>query len=348
MSEDENLSQEEFISQYFLRQREWAETQISDHREEINTFVAFVASKGISLTAADISYVDKIGIVATAPGLLERLIGELKRERDGLVPFETFQMNFMFGQPYAGYFQTKHFIPMAHPHFRRGMQEECHFAPRFIELFWALRQEGVSKYIGLDEDRVKLNIDFGQVFEKDIWHGAPFNDDITKIPNDIVKLRPPLDIGAAYLSMFFADSHCLDIKWSQKGEIKTFQALELKSEKVYFLLGGEKAFPARYIHAEFDIAEGRFRHFDGAVQYYSEQEYMQRRDSDFNYNAKNRDQIKARSRKLFKLNGWIETATWVELCCQFLAGNPLTFEYFTGAYPAYIVEALAKIRASNS
>lgn len=174
------------------------------------------------------------------------------------------------------------------------------------------------------------------------------SDDIEKIPNGIVKLRPPLDLKHSHVDTFFADVHCLDIKWSQEKNIKTFQALELKSENVFLVIEGEKFFPARYIHAEFDLDVGSFRHFDGAVQYYSESEYLQRRESDFNYNAKSQAQIKSRSKKLFKLNGRIETKVWVELCCHFLTGNPLTFEYYNGSYPSHVQEALSRIRSLRS
>lgn len=143
--------------------------------------------------------------------------------------------------------------------------------------------------------------------------------------------------------MFFADVHCLDIKWSHDECIKTFQALEIKSEKTWLNFGGENYHPARYIHVEFDVAKGMFRHFDGAMQYFTEEEYLQRQDSGFNYNAKSRDQIKARSKKLFKLNGPVETKTWSDLCRHFFAANPLMHEYFSGNYPKHIIETLVRI-----
>lgn len=333
---------------YFRQQKEQEKFQLSKHADAISKFITFAASRGAILTMANISYVQKIGIVATAPGLLEQLTGKFQRERDRLFSFDILEENFISSRSHAGYFQAANFIPMAHPLFRRGMHGMNHFAPCFIDLFWAFERDGVSKYIALEDDRVKLDIDFGYAIEMDTWYGAPYHEDIPKIKNDISKLRPPLDIDTGFSSMFFADTYCLDLKWDQKDEIKTFQALEIKSEKTYLFIDNEKYFPARYIHAEFDLAERRFRHFDGAIQYYSEQEYIQRRDSDFNYNAKHREHIKAPSKKLFKLNGWIDVETWAEFCCQFLAGNPLIHEYFTGKYPNHISEALEKYRAHDS
>lgn len=108
---------------------------------------------------------------------------------------------------------------------------------------------------------------------------------------------------------------------------------------------GKRYHPARYLHAEFDLGENCFRHFDGAVQLFLPDEYFQRRDSDFNMTMKNVEHVKARSKKLFKLNGPIDTATWVDLCCHFYSGNPLAIEYFAGVYPRHVIDVLEKIRA---
>ena len=205
----------------------------------------------------------------------------------------------------------------------------------------------MQKYIAIDEDRVRINVDSSTYIEEDTWHGAPFNEDIRAIQPGTVKLRPPLDIDPSYISFLFADAYCLDIKWSEGNEVKTFVSLEMKSEKVKLELNGNIYFPARYMHAEFDISANCIWHFDGAIQLFLEYEYHQRRESDFNMNAKTTDHIKARSKKIFKLNGPINATSWAELCCQFYTANPLKFEYFSKSYPAHINEMLAKIRARN-
>jgi hypothetical protein len=80
----------------------------------------------------------------------------------------------------------------------------------------------------------------------------------------------------------------------------------------------------------------KFRHFDGAVHYYTEDEYLNRRDSDFNFNTKSLLCIKPYSEKLFKFNGNISVDMWVEFCSHFYAANPLVIEYFSGSYPEYV------------
>ena len=228
------------------------------------------------------------------------------------------------------------------------MHPHANWAPRFIELFWAFDAPGVKKYIAIDEDRVRINVDGTGYFESDTWYGPPFNDDIRKIKPGTAKLRPPLDLESSYVNFLFANAYCLDIKWSESEGIKTFQSLEVKTEEVQIEFEGQKYFPARYIHAEFDMAANCFRHFDGAIQLYTKDEYFRRRDSDFNMTAKSSEHVKARSKKVFKFNGPLSTSSWVEFCSHFYAANPLTFEYFTGSYPKSVAENLQRIQARKN
>jgi hypothetical protein len=335
---------DELITRHVQMQKELQVKQLVEHKTLIIAFKEFSAKKGVNLSDENFTWVPTIGIVATASGLLERLIGEIPRQRDRLASLDTLTQTYPYSSYHAGYMRTEHFMIMAHPHFRRGLHGNNNFAPHFIDLFWELDVKGISKFIALDEDRVRVNVDHSRYVEADTWYGAPFDNDISKIQSGLSKLRPPVDIKSHHISFFFADAHSLDVKWSQEKNIKMFQALELKSDDFHRILDGEKIFPARYIHAEFDTNNGVFRHFDGAMQYYTESEYFQRRDSDFNYNLKNHEQIKSRSKKLFKLNGCVETRTWVELCCHFFAGNPLIFEYFAGKYPTHVEQAISRIR----
>ncbi len=125
------------------------------------------------------------------------------------------------------------------------------------------------------------------------------------------------------------------------------KALEVKTSDIQISVDNQRYYPARYLHAEFDLTTGVFRHFDGAIQLFTEEEYFHRRDSDFNITFKNKEHIKARSMKVFKLNGALTVDSWVELCCHFFTTNPLTFEYFTGTYPAHIADIVEKVRSRS-
>lgn len=339
---------DDLIAPHMKDQREFAAAQVLEHRKEIEAFKDFSAKMGVPLTDDNFSYVPTIGIVAYAPGILYHLIQNIPQERDGVIRFDKLTKIYRSNIRQPGYFQADNFMLMAHPYFRREMHGVNNFAPSFIDLFWSFEDAAVIRYIAIDEDRVRVNVENSFYRELDTWYGPPFNDDISKIQNDIVKLRPPIDLKPIYVKFFFADTYCLDIKWTQKGSIKTFQALEFKTENSYLIHDNKCFFPARYLHAEFDLDLGFFRHFDGAIQCYTESEYLQRRDSDFNYNVKNSTQIKARSRKVFKLNGKLETKKWVEFSSHFLAGNPLVHEYFTGHYPEYVNKVIGKIRAHSA
>lgn len=341
MSQD--TSSRDFFADYHRAQAEEARQQLAANAALINSFIEFAKASAIALELSNFSYVPTIGVVAAAPGLAVRLLNGLPTDRDGLYSFESLCHHFSLGERQAGYLNGPNFMLMAHPYFRRGYFDANSFSPRFIELLWARGDANLIKYIALDDDRVRVNVDQSAYFERDTWFGAPFEEEISSIPSGLVKLRPPLSIAPAHTSLFFADAYALDIKWSQKDHIKTFQALELKTSRVTVHVGDKEYFPARYMHAEYDLRSGAFRHFDGAVQHYTESEYLVRRDSDLNHNAKTLALVKARSQKLFKFNGPMSVSEWVNLCCHYLSGNPLVHEYFTGKYPPHIAEVLPKL-----
>jgi len=137
----------------------------------------------------------------------------------------------------------------------------------------------------------------------------------------------------------------LDIKWSSKEGIKVFQAEEFKTEDNRITKNGKEYYPVKYVHAEFETNAGTCRHFDGAIHFYTEEEYYGRRDSDFNYNSKNKQQLKTLSQKLFKINGQIEIEDWINIVSHYLTGNPLVFEYFEGKLPDWLLEKVEKLIA---
>lgn len=332
------------MARYFADLVNRPQKKLADAADLIAKFTAFAASKGVNLTADSFEYIQTTGIVANAPGIARALLGPLKVERDGLLSFNEILNQLPHGSYSEGCFWGDDFILMAHPCYRRGMSSLNNWAPRFIDIFWGLDGPGIEKYIALDENRVRIDLDVGGYVEADTWYAAPFDEDVRNLKSAIGKLRPPLDLESRHISSLFADVYCLDIKWSESDGIKTFQALEVKTEKVRMEVGGKYYFPARYLHAEFDIAANCFRHFDGAIQLFTEEEYFQRRDSDFHMTMKNSAHVKARSHKVFKVNGPLQTKDWVELCCHFYVANPLTFEYFNGEYPRHLTETLARIK----
>lgn len=335
------------MEQHIKAMADRAHSELEKSASLIEHFTQVAVSKGIAINSNSFSYIPTIGIVASVPKLATTLLGISPKERDGLFAYDEITQCLPLGAFQEGCFVGSDYILMAHPCYRRKMHPMANWAPRFISLFWELNSPNLKKYIAIDEDRVRIDVNGPSYMEADTWYGAPFNDDISQIKDGIVKLRPPPDLESHALDFFFAQSYCLDIKWSESNKVKIFQALEIKTEDAQIVANGETFFPARYLHAEFDISNGNFRHFDGAVQLFTKEEYIRRRDSDFNMPFKNAEHIKARSKKVFKLNGSLTVGSWVELCCHFFTANPLTFEYFTGAYPEHIADAVAKMRARS-
>jgi hypothetical protein len=334
-----------FQKQYFESLRKEEMVELEKHIEQINAFKKLFSQLGIHLTDDNFRYYPNSGIIVTYPNIISYLHDTLKKDKEGLLSFKSLTQVFEKRIFADGYFYGQNFMLMASPYFRRGLQQANSFAPRFIELFWKFQDPNIDAYISLDSDSVRINVDNRMLIELDTWYGAQFKKNIADIADGLVKLRPPLYIDESDVFVFFANAYSLDIKWETKNNIKSFQAEEFKTEKTSLLKDGNEYYPVRYIHAEYDIDKGYFRHFDGAIHFYTADEYYRRRDSDFNHNSKGSSHIKTLSQKLFKMNGIIPVETWVNFTSHFLTGNPLVFEYFEGEYPQHLKETLKKIRA---
>lgn len=331
--------------------KEEARKELADNADIIEAFRQHFGKKGILLTSESFSYIPRIGIVATYPNIIGYLNEELSQDKDGLHDFA--QLTTRYNQSaFPGYIsgEGEKFMLMAHPHFRRAYDDEACYAPSFVDLFWKMRLPTIKSLIALDPNRVRINMDMRMYMEFDKWMGAYFKRDIASIPDDIVQLRPPQDIDDSTVFMLFANTHMLDIKWatawSDKDNqvVKSFYAEEFKTIDESISIDGLDYFPAKYIHAEFLLSSGHFKHFDGAIHFYTYDEYTGRVEADLNYNAKRDFQIKARSKKLFRIDGVIDIDTWVNFTCHFFTGDPLIQEYFEGKMPDRIQEILTALK----
>lgn len=335
---------EERIEKYKKFLIEEQERELQDNSELIQNFLQYCKKKKIPISEKNIEYIPTIGIVANYPNLVNLLNNKIQVDKEELVSFDVLEKEFTKQRFASGYLISEMYMAMANSYFRRGHYEKNAFAPRFIELYWNYSSSKNDKYISLDFDRVRINVDNRMLIELDTWYGAKFEENISDIEDGIVKLTPPLDLEKFDIKLFFNDVHSLNIKWYTKENIKVFQAEEFKQETEKIIKNGIEYYPAKYIHAEFDKLTGTFRHFDGAIHFYTENEYLQRRETDFNHNDKSDLQIKTLSQKLFKVNGEIEIKDWVELTSHFLTGNPLILEYFEGKLPDRIIEIISKLR----
>ncbi len=339
--------QQKIFEEYRKQQLEEQKEMMSKNSELIEGFKTYCKNFGIVLSDNNFKYIQTIGIVAEHPDIIYKLNNALEQDKEGLIDFATLNEQFEIKKFVSGYLYSDKYMAMAHRYFRRGHNEYSNFSPRFTEIFWAFNHDEKEKYIALDSNKVRINVDDSMYMEFDTWYGAKFQEEISTIEDGIVKLRPPLDLEPFHIDFFFGSTYSLDIKWYTKENIKVFQSEEFKTDKVNIELNGIPYYPAKYVHSEFDMETGFFRHFDGAIHLYTEEEYYQRRDSDFNHDQKSNSHIKTKSRKLFKLNGEIEIKDWVDLTSHFMTGNPLIFEYFEGKLPDRIIDTVSKLRASK-
>jgi hypothetical protein len=341
-------SQEEANKAYAEQLKKDAEEALKEGAHHIDRFQNMAEAAGITLGEKAIQYFQKVGIVAQMSDILTRLNTDLLADKEGLFAVTDLLRHYRRERMAGGNLYGDTYIVLAHPYFRRGFHHASNYAPAFLDCFWALDHITNQTSLALDTDRVRINVDRTEFKEFDYWHGAKFCQAIGEIPDGTVKLRPPLDIPNFYIDFAFANAYALDIKWSTSGSIRNFYAEEIKTEDVTVTSDGLPYFPVRYLHAEFDNGTNHFRHLDGAIHLYTEEEYFRRRDSDLNFNNKNDKHIKTLSKKLFKINGAITVETWRTLISQFLAGNPLIIEYLEGAYPQQVTEIVNAAKQSIS
>lgn len=321
--------------------------ELAKNETLIQSFIFFCSSKQIKLTKDNFDYVHTIGIVATYPNIVHLLNDKISSDKEDLVAVNILEKEFKKVSFASGYYYSDKYMVMAHPYFRRGHYPNSNFAPRFIDIFWNYNKDNIQKYIAIDSDRVRINVDNCIYMELDTWYGAKFKNTISDIEDGIVKLRPPLGLESFDIEFFFGNTYSLDIKWTSRKGIKVFQVEEFKADKNRIFKNEKEYYPVKYLHAEFDFQTGTFRHFDGAIHFYTEEEYYQRRDNDFNYNTKNSLQLKTLSRKLFKINGQVSINKWIELVSHYLQGDPLIFEYFEGKLPDNILDTVEKLKSQR-
>lgn len=333
---------DEFVKKYIKHLEEEREAELKKSETLIQEFILFSKKKGIGLNWNNFDYLQTTGIIAKHPNLVYLLNNKVAADKEQLIDLDILEQEFE-KRMMPGLYYSEKYIVMPNAYFRRGHQEVNSFAPRFIEEFFAYKEAGNKKYIAIDFDRVRINVDNRMYMELDTWIGAGFNQKVSEVKEGIVKLRPPSWLDSHDTRIFFDNTYSLDIKWTSKNGIRTFQAEEFKEAASKITKNGVDYHPVRYVHAEFDLSTDAFRHFDGAIHFYTEEEYYRRRDQDYNHNTKNPVQLKTLSQKLFKINGRVQTKDWVNLVCHYLTGNPLIHEYFDGKFPAPIADAVEKI-----
>lgn len=339
---DDDIDIEKIKKDLQKRHEEMSRDAILQCQEEINAFKDLCEKRGLSLNDNHFSYVQTTGVIVRYPNLLQIINPDLMPDKEGLIDTSILTKNFT-SLPMMGSYNSDIYSLLVHPFFRRGHAECNHFPPSFIPAFCSFRDNATQAFISLDMNRIRIGKKPHIYMEADYWYGPKFQNSIEDIPDGNAKYVPPSWSSSSTMAWIFHDNYALIIKWETKENIKTFQAKAFKNDDKKIEYQGYIFHPVQYLHAEYDLEKKNFRHFDGAIHLHTNEEYINARDLDFNHREKIDRQIKPKSIKLFKLNGEISTDTWGLFVGEFLSGNPLITEYFTGDYPAHTKETLERL-----
>jgi len=75
------------IARHFADMERQTRERLVEAADLIAKFTALAASKDLILGPESFEYIQTTGIVAKAPGIARRLLGPIRTERDGLLPF---------------------------------------------------------------------------------------------------------------------------------------------------------------------------------------------------------------------------------------------------------------------
>lgn len=311
------------------------------HEHDIQRFIKYSKAHGLSITHDSISSPRTIGVVANQADILANVLPGLTADKEGLYSWVDINSH-LSNKNRNGFFYHENFMVMFHPFFRRNFIDEAHYAPGIVNAFiYEGQKKNQLLSVALDVNRLRINVDDTYYAESDTWFGPPFHKDIASISDGPVKLAPPQGFSNSLYERWFSSTRFLNILWTSHKNIREFQLEEVKDESIMVYYQGTAYHPIRYIHAEFDLEHGNFRHLDGAVHLYTDHEYNIRINGNLNINVENfRSKIKPFSVKLFKINGQIPSGQFISYCSLFLPHDPLIHEYFTGELPEYCAKAV--------
>jgi len=264
------------------------EMQLIKNNLLIEQFKIFCNEHDIILTDDDFEY--KGGILfAKKKNIVLNLDKNIKIDTESLTDWNILRESYINCNWNSGYMLSKknNYMIMVHPYY--SLIDQALYASPFINLFWDYKSND-NVFLAIDINRVRINIDEKVSLPLDAWWGAKYNKDIARIERGTGKLKPKPECDSSIYSF--------DYNWDIRGNIKTFKSEDFKTEDIKIHINGKEYFPARYIHSTYLINEGFLNHLDGAIHFYTKEEYYSRRDEDIIYNPKHTKHIKPKSTKL--------------------------------------------------
>lgn len=223
-----NDKQKEYLRQIEKDRKE----ELKKHSSLIKSFIDYCKSKQIHLTEKNFYFIETIGVVATYPNIAYLLNDKIYTDKENLVAVTLLEKELKKTNSARGYYFADKYMVMAHPYFRRGHNQNNNFTPCFIDFFWNYNKDNIQKYIAIDSDRIRVNVDNRMYRELDTWYGAKFENAISDIEDGIVKLRPPLGLKAFDIKFFLATLTLLISSGHLKMELKLSRQKNSKWKKI--------------------------------------------------------------------------------------------------------------------
>jgi hypothetical protein len=253
------------------------------------------------------------------------------QDKDGLIPLRHLQA---IG---PGVYKVDNFLLLAHPYFRRSFSRLNTLNKYFLQKFQAL-DNTLEPKIALDPDLVGLASSLMPYEELEYWRGPKFNTNLITIPTGVAQHE------AAQRERFFFGISRTEFWWQSRDKLHILEAEELADNHMADVDDSSNNYACKYVHSMVEEDTNKIIHFDGAVRMYSEEQMLERLDTDI---AKfGRHSVYT---KLWRVDGTIALPIWKTLLSDFYKDNPLVGEYL-GAEPAEIeteVEEQENIRETS-
>lgn len=282
-----------------------------DHLDEFKSLLAdHYSDQGKFTQKACVAYYRTDIVKSVFPKLFDNL------DKSGLIYLDDILKEFDYMG--SGIFKSKNteFCIFCHQFFNRSLSRVNNFNTYFIDEFIQLNsKENVTLRIAIDPDLIGLSKTHSGFLEFDYWWGPKFNDDISKLPNEVTRYESNEE------QKFFSGVSGTEFWWKTDESGRVLEIEEIRESPSMGI--GADSYGCRYIHSIYDNEKEEFNHFDGAVRLYSEEQILERWEASINKSGKNTDYT-----KLFRIDGKLDLSDWKKLCILYYKGNPLLFEYF--------------------
>jgi len=308
---NEPEDQTELSQRSFAHYANWVGRHVDPHIEELTAIIGD-AIEG----EPERAYADAAALVL--PGLATRVAPEIfaQLDDDGLIELQ------LLTSIAPGVFEYGDgLLLFAHPYFRRSLSRLNTLNSDFLREFESVDSK-LNPRIAIDEDMVGLASTFVGSFEFQYWWGPKFDNDLAKVESGVTRH------DADETSRIVSGISRTEFRWYGEGDQRSFESEEIVENPVPTL--EDDSYGCRFIHSMLDEETSTPNHLDGAIRSYNGDQYLTRIDQTI-YEAGRYAQYK----KLWRVDGEIEVASWKNLITHYYRDNWLVGEYFGAPLPEF-------------